>query len=308
MSRSAESATRRARVHDRAPRAAGRPRPRLRARRSRPAPSRPPVPSTARSVLLRTRAAGRTPARPASSRTVDSSRRAPCRTMCSAAVSKSASRPRRRRRAAHPTRCPQSLPPGSAQRRRVREPDDLAAAISPPRRASRRSGCCSIQCETPCGDDFLAQSSRKSGIVASASSGSQGRISGSAKALGAQLLVSLLGLRALEAHAPEDLRRLRELDVLVGDHLDVVGSRIRLPLTSAPAAERPRAPAPCRRRRGRSGGGRPVPAAGPRRARRTGRRCRRTPCVRLGRAARARRCGRRTRAPPRRSRPPARRG
>ena len=54
---------------------------------------------------------------------------------------------------------------------------------------------------------------------------------GSAKALGAQFLAGLLGLaERLEAHALEDLRRLRELDVLVGDDLEVVAPWVANPV------------------------------------------------------------------------------
>src|SRR4029450_8227398 len=99
-------------------------------------------------------------------------------------------------------------------------------------RIAARSGCRSIQWTRP-GEvtTSSAQSSRQSGIVASASSTSHGRILGSAKALGAQLLAGLLGLaEPVEAHALEDLRRLRELDVLVGDDLEVVAPRVANPV------------------------------------------------------------------------------
>src|SRR5829696_5669392 len=47
----------------------------------------------------------------------------------------------------------------------------------------------------------------------------------------AQLLARLLGLaEPVEAHALEDLRRLRELDVLVGDDLDVVAPGVANPI------------------------------------------------------------------------------
>ena len=145
-------AARRARVHGRAPRATGRRRPRRRLGVARLPPSRPPVPSTARSVLPRTRAAGERPRlarRPGRSIRADGRRAGRC-----------APRPSRRgasrgrdggRRAAHPTRCPRSLPPeapsagASSRTRRPRHGYRLPRA-----RIAARSGCCSIQWTRPC--------------------------------------------------------------------------------------------------------------------------------------------------------------
>src|SRR5438045_2129574 len=45
-------------------------------------------------------------------------------------------------------------------------------------------------------------------------------------ALVGELLLRLVGLRAIELHAAQHLRRLGELDVRIGDHLDAVAPRI----------------------------------------------------------------------------------